>query len=152
MPKFKQMFITLRMLMKKQMVVLALAAMLVSSGAFARDYFGAIYVDETTGVAGTTYNFATIEEAKAGALATCKKKSGKKSCTLILDWYNGCGAAAWSPTKKSARGAISETMVEVAEARAEIRCEELEKDPSCKTVASVCTKWDTVVTETITVW
>lgn len=107
----------------------------------ADNYYGTIYVDESTGIAGTAYNFSKQKEATAGALQTCKKKSGKKSCTLILEWYNGCAAAAWSPRNKSARWAIAETSVREAENNAIERCAEKENDPNCRVVSSICTKW-----------
>ena len=110
---------------------------------YARDYYGAIYVDETTGIAGSSWNYGTEEKAKREALNSCKLKSGKKSCELIAWWANSCVAAAWSPSKKSARrGDAIDTQIS-AEKSAIARCKLREKDPACKVVASVCTNWET---------
>ncbi len=111
--------------------------------ALAKDYYGAIYVDETTGIAGVAIDYSNGESAKQAALKVCKGKSGKKNCEYIAGWYNSCVAAAWSPLKKSARrGEFSDNQRQ-AEKNALQRCRSVEKDNSCKLVATACTSWET---------
>ena len=127
----------------KTKVIFLCCFVLFANLAKAEEYNAAIYVDQSTGIAGTAYNFSTIEKASAGALQTCKKKSGKKSCTMIIQWSNGCAAVAWSPKNRLARLGTAETSVREAESKAIERCALMEDDPNCKIVSSICTKWDT---------
>ena len=117
---------------------------------FTRDYYGAIYVDETTGIAGVVVNHETNDSAKKAALAQCKKKSGKKYCEFISGWANSCSAAAWSPKNKSARrGDLSDNQKWV-EKEAIAACKRAEGDRKCELVATACTSWE--VYEEITIW
>ena len=130
-------------IMKNYMFFCLVVCLFFPQISFARNYSGAIYVDETTGIAGSAWDFDNDVDSKKAALNSCKIKSGKKYCELISGWGNSCSAVAWSPKNKSARtGKLNDNQKE-AEKLALEACRRAERDPRCKLVASVCTNWET---------
>ena len=115
----------------------------IASNAFARDYWGSIVVDLQTGKTGAGIDYLDEKSAKSAAMSSCRKKGGKNCVFVLPSYYNSCGAAAWAPTKKEARGAWNDNDLNKAKKDALLRCLQLDKDPNCKIVEAFCTHWET---------
>ncbi len=57
--------------------------------------WGAISVDAQAGVIGTSHSQRSKRKASSAALADCRAKGGsKKTCAVLISFYNQCGAIA----------------------------------------------------------
>ncbi|MFT0212091.1 DUF4189 domain-containing protein [Pseudomonas sp. F1_0610] len=70
----------------------AILLLLFSNSAYSQYYWGAVYVDKNTRIAGGSYNMSSESEAKKVALDSCVKKHNGKSnnCVFAQSFYNGC--------------------------------------------------------------
>ena len=109
----------------------------------AKSYWGAIYVNEATGIAGGGINYDTEKDAEKIAIAQCKKKhnGAKAHCVPALTFHDSCGAVAWSKSKKMAGGGWAESSEPEAKSQALKRCKS-KGGGDCKIILSACTAWE----------
>ena len=94
---------------RRPMTVAAACALLLCAGAMAAHGFGALAVGQTGSVAadgiamGTSWNYASAEEANNAALANCHKWKDKGApkaaelCRVIATYHNECYAVSLDP-------------------------------------------------------
>jgi len=76
-------------------LILAVAVMGSSAGAWAGDNFGAIAYSPSSGADGYSYDYSTQAEAEEHALAECNSRGD--GCQSALWFRNACGALAVGP-------------------------------------------------------
>ncbi|MBP9646578.1 MAG: DUF4189 domain-containing protein [Psychrobacter sp.] len=123
--------------------LIILCLIIFSSTVYAATYWGSIYVDQSTGSTGYSFDYSEEKVAIKEALKNCQKQSSKRKCDHIATWSNGCGAVAWSPKNKSARSGIADSSLDLAKKNALKRCRQIEGDSGCMIIQALCTSWDT---------
>jgi len=95
-------------------MIMALAIMLVASGAASAEYFGAIAYSPTSGVYGFSYDHGSRRDAEARAISECRMRG--RGCKIAIWFKNACGSVAvgsngwgtaWAGTRRDAERAAN---------------------------------------------
>ena len=104
---------------------------ILSTSAWAQDYYGAIAFDIITGQSSESWDFSTRTEAERVALRDCAG-----NCRIAVWFKNSCGALAQS-SSTGAFGWAHNTNPNTAESKAISQCQDRAND--CQLIASACT-------------
>ncbi|WP_077929467.1 DUF4189 domain-containing protein [Wohlfahrtiimonas populi] len=122
----------------KKIFLLFLLANIFNS-AHAQKYWGAMYIDLNTGIAGGSYDAGSSNSAQNTALKSCqlKHKGQKNSCQFVSTFYNGCLSIYWATNKKAGWG-FDDFGPHNAKARGAKACHE-NNGKNCKEALTICT-------------
>jgi hypothetical protein len=96
--------------------------------------WGAIAMDGPARVIGASHSQRSKRKASAMAVSDCRAKDGaKKNCSVLISFYNQCGAIAGGDTEATTHSAGT---AEQAGARALQRCSSLTSN--CKVMQTTC--------------
>lgn len=96
--------------------------------------WGAIAVDGPAGIIGASSRQKSKRKANVTALADCRAKGGaKKNCSVLISFYNQCGAIAGGDTEATTYSAGT---AEEAGSLALKRCSDLTSN--CKIIQTAC--------------
>lgn len=120
-------------------IILLIICFIFGNDAYAQQYWGAVYADINTGIAGGSYNARTNKQANNLALESCneKHKGKKNNCQYVHSFANGCISTYWAPNKKIGFG-VDGMYTQNARARAAKSCRE-KGGNSCVEILTFCT-------------